>query len=219
MSNWLFNLKELAWKMGTAMTELSVPRVHSLVSRLIRLYAGLAAYGVGIGLLVRAELGLSPWDVFHQGLSIHTGWSIGLCINIVGVLLLLLWIPLRERPGIGTISNALMIGPCADIFLWLVPAPSFWVVRWAFLLAGIVIIAAATGLYINAGFGPGPRDGLMTGISRLGLSIRLARTLVEITVLVAGWLLGGVAGVGTLLFAAAIGPLTQVFMKLWPQRR
>ncbi|WP_055482122.1 YczE/YyaS/YitT family protein [Sphaerimonospora mesophila] len=201
------------------MTELSVPRLHSLASRLIRLYAGLAAYGVGIGLLVRAELGLAPWDVFHQGLSIHTGWSIGLCINIVGVLLLLLWIPLRERPGLGTISNVLLIGPCADLFLWLVPAPSAWPVRGAFLLGGVVVIAAATGLYINAGFGPGPRDGLMTGLNRLGLSIRLGRTIVEITVLAAGWLLGGTVGVGTILFAAAIGPLTQVFMKLWSPRR
>lgn len=198
------------------MRELSLPRVKSLPARLIRLYVGLAAYGVGIGLLVRADLGLAPWDVFHQGLSMRTGWSTGLCINLVGALLLLLWIPLRQRPGLGTVSNVLVVGTCADLLMWLVPAPSAWPVKWAFLSAGIVAIAAASGLYINAGFGPGPRDGLMTGLNRLGLSIRLARTAVEVAVLVTGWLLGGTVGVGTLVFAAAIGPLTQIFMKLWP---
>ncbi|MFC0863811.1 YitT family protein [Sphaerimonospora cavernae] len=201
------------------MSELSLPRLGSLPVRLVRLYAGLALYGSGIGLLVRADLGLAPWDAFHQGLSVRTGWSIGLCITLVGALVLLLWIPLRERPGLGTISNVLLVGTCADLFMWLVPAPSAWPIQWAFLIGGVVAIASATALYINAGFGPGPRDGLMTGLNRLGLSIRLSRTIVEITVLAAGWLLGGTVGVGTLVFAAAIGPLTQVFMKLWPARR
>ncbi|WP_067131647.1 YczE/YyaS/YitT family protein [Microtetraspora malaysiensis] len=195
------------------MSELSLPRAGSLPTRLLRLYVGLAGYGAGIGLLVHSGLGLDPWEVFHQGMSIRTGWSMGLCINLVGALVLLLWIPLRQRPGLGTISNVLVVGTCADATMALVPAPSFWVVKWAFLLGGIVCIAAASGLYIGAGFGPGPRDGLMTGLHRLGLSIRVARTLVELTVLAVGWLLGGTVGVGTIIFALTIGPTTQFFMK------
>ncbi len=197
------------------MTELSLPRPRSLPLRLIRLYTGLALYGAGIALLVRSGLGLDPWEVFHQGMSVRTGWSIGLCINLVGALVLLLWIPLRQRPGLGTISNVLVVGTSADGVMALVPAPAAWPVQWAFLLGGIVAIAAASGLYIHAGFGPGPRDGLMTGLNRLGLSIRLARTVVEITVLAVGWLLGGTVGIGTVVFALTIGPVTQVFMKLW----
>ncbi|MEW9531122.1 YitT family protein [Microbispora sp. NPDC049125] len=196
------------------MTELSLPRSGSLPLRLVRLYIGLAGYGAGIALLVRSNLGLDPWEVFHQGLSIQTGWSMGMCINLVGALVLLLWIPLRQRPGLGTISNVLLVGTCADAVMWLVPAPSQWPVQWAFLIGGIVTIAASSGLYINAGFGPGPRDGLMTGLHRLGLSIRLARTIVELTVLAAGWLLGGTAGIGTIVFALTIGPLTQIFMRM-----
>ncbi|WP_230984402.1 membrane protein YczE [Microbispora oryzae] len=194
-------------------TELSLPRPRALPGRLLRLYTGLAGYGAGIALLVRSNLGLDPWEVFHQGLSFRTGWSLGVCINLVGALVLLLWIPLRQRPGLGTISNVLLVGASADLVMWLVPAPSPWPLRWALLLGGIVAIAASSGLYINAGFGPGPRDGLMTGLNRLGLSIRVARTLVELTVLAAGWLLGGTVGIGTILFAVTIGPLTQVFMK------
>ncbi|WP_405085671.1 YitT family protein [Microbispora sp. NBC_01389] len=197
------------------MTELSLSHPRSLTFRLVRLYVGLALYGGGIALLVESGLGLDPWEVFHQGLAVRTGWSIGMCINLVGALVLLLWIPLRQRPGLGTISNVLVVGTSADVVMWLVPAPATWPVQWTFLLSGIVAIAAASGLYIHAGFGPGPRDGLMTGLHRMGLSIRLARTLVELTVLAAGWLLGGTAGIGTVVFALAIGPLTQVFMKLW----
>ncbi|MBO4275387.1 YczE/YyaS/YitT family protein [Microbispora triticiradicis] len=197
------------------MTELSLSRPSSLPFRLVRLYIGLALYGGGIALLVESGLGLDPWEVFHQGLSVRTGWSIGMCINLVGALVLLLWIPLRQRPGLGTISNVLVVGTSADAVMWLVPTPTVWPVQWVFLLSGIVAIAAASGLYIHAGFGPGPRDGLMTGLHRMGLSIRLARTIVELTVLAAGWLLGGTAGIGTIVFALAIGPLTQVFMKLW----
>ncbi|WP_204059426.1 membrane protein YczE [Microbispora corallina] len=196
------------------MTELSLPRFGALPGRLVRLYAGLAGYGAGIALLVRSNLGLDPWEVFHQGLSVRLGWSMGLCINLVGALVLLLWIPLRQRPGLGTISNVLLVGTCADLVMWLVPPPAPLAVRWAFLLGGILAIAASSGLYINAGFGPGPRDGLMTGLNRLGLSIRLARTLVELTVLAAGWLLGGTVGIGTIVFAVTIGPATQVFMKM-----
>ncbi|WP_432922337.1 YczE/YyaS/YitT family protein [Microbispora sp. CA-135349] len=198
-----------------ARSRFSLPRPRSLALRLVRLYAGLVLYGAGIALLVRSGLGLDPWEVFHQGMSVRTGWSIGLCINLVGALVLLLWIPLRQRPGLGTISNVLVVGTSADGVMALVPAPAAWPVQWAFLLSGIVAIAAASGLYIHAGFGPGPRDGLMTGLNRLGLSIRLARTVVEIGVLAVGWLLGGTVGIGTVVFALAIGPVTQVFMKLW----
>ncbi|GII51715.1 membrane protein [Planotetraspora thailandica] len=197
------------------MSELSLPRYGSLPSRLVRLYIGLIGYGTGIGLLVQSGLGLDPWEVFHQGMSFRTGWSMGLCINLVGALVLLLWIPLRQRPGLGTISNVVIVGSCADLLMSHVAAQSHPVAEWAFLVAGIVLIAASSGLYINAGFGPGPRDGLMTGLARLGLSIRVGRTLVELTVLAAGWLLGGTVGIGTIVFAVSIGPLTQIFMRMW----
>ncbi|GAA3429187.1 membrane protein YczE [Streptosporangium sandarakinum] len=194
------------------MSEASLPSLGSLPNRLLRLYAGLALYGTGIALQIESRLGGSPWDVFHQGLAVHLGLSVGMWIIIVGALVMLLWIPLRQRPGIGTISNVILVGVFADAVMWLVPEPGPLAVRWACLLAGVVVTAAATGLYIGAGLGPGPRDGLMTGLNRLGLSIRTARTLIEITVLAVGWLLGGVVGVGTVVFALAIGPLTQFFM-------
>jgi uncharacterized membrane protein YczE len=198
------------------MSELTLPRAGSLSTRLVRLYTGLACYGAGIGLLVRSGLGLDPWEVFHQGLSVLSGWSMGLCINLVGALVLLLWIPLRQRPGLGTISNVFVVGTCADAVMWAVPGQTYWPVQWAFLIGGILSVAAASGLYIGAGFGPGPRDGLMTGLHhRYGVSIRLGRTAVELTVLAVGWLLGGTVGVGTILFAVTIGPASQIFMKMW----
>lgn len=184
-------------------------------ARLVRLYSGLALYGAGIGLQIESTLGNNPWNVFHQGLAIRTGWSIGTWIILVGALVMLFWIPLRQRPGIGTISNVILLGLFADATIWLAPTPGPMVVRWAYLLAGIAAVAAATALYIGAGMGPGPRDGLMTGLHRLGLSINVARTLIEVTVLAVGWLLGGTVGVGTLVFAVTIGPLTQWFMKMW----
>ncbi|WP_329424023.1 hypothetical protein OG339_26595 [Streptosporangium sp. NBC_01495] len=194
------------------MSELSLPTLVSLPNRLTRLYAGLALYGVGVGLQIESRLGGSPWDVFHQGLSIHMGLSIGTWIIIVGALVMLLWIPLRQRPGVGTLSNVVFLGLFADGAMWLLPTPDPLAARWAYLLLGVVVTGAATGLYIGAGLGPGPRDGLMTGLNRLGLSIRAARTVIEVTVLAAGWLLGGTVGVGTLVFALAIGPLSQFFM-------
>ncbi|MEV6863176.1 hypothetical protein AB0M44_19505 [Streptosporangium subroseum] len=194
------------------MSELSLPLLGSLPNRLLRLYAGLALYGVGVGLQIESHLGGSPWDVFHQGLSIHLGLSIGIWIIVVGALVMLLWIPLRQKPGVGTLSNVVFLGLFADAAMWLIPAPDPLIARWAYLLLGVVATAAATGLYIGAGLGPGPRDGLMTGLNRLGLSIRSARTVIEVTVLAIGWLLGGTVGAGTLIFALAIGPLSQFFM-------
>ncbi|GHH71267.1 membrane protein [Streptosporangium violaceochromogenes] len=194
------------------MSELTLPDLGSFPHRLLRLYAGLALYGVGIALQIESRLGGSPWDVFHQGLSTRLGLSIGTWIILVGALVMLLWIPLRQRPGIGTVSNAVLLGLFADLALWLAPTPEPAAARWAYLLLGVTVTGAATGLYIGAGLGPGPRDGLMTGLNRLGLPIGPARTIIEVTVLAAGWLLGGVVGPGTLVFALAIGPMSQFFM-------
>ncbi|GAB3652940.1 membrane protein [Actinocorallia lasiicapitis] len=180
---------------------------------MVQLYAGLALYGLGIALQVASGLGNDPWDVFHQGLSRRFGLSIGAWIVIVGALVMLLWIPLRQRPGIGTLSNVVFLGLFADLFLWLLPDPSGWAAKAGYLIAAIVVGGAATGCYIGAGLGPGPRDGLMTGFARrTGASIRLVRTGIEVVVLATGWLLGGTVGIGTVAYALAIGPLTQLFM-------
>jgi len=188
-----------------------------LAERLVRCLVGLALFGVGISLLIGAELGAAPWDVFHTGLSDLTGISIGNIVILVGVALLVLWIPLRERPGIGTILNAVVIGLVVDVVLGWLPDLTFLPVRVASMAAGIVSIAIGSGFYIGAGLGPGPRDGLMTGLARHSLfgrpiSLRAARTGVEIAVVVAGVALGGSIGVGTAAFAFGIGPLVQVFL-------
>ncbi|MER6513448.1 hypothetical protein ABT158_42025 [Nonomuraea sp. NPDC001636] len=198
------------------MSEATVPRLSSLPSRLLRLYGGLALYGAGIGLQVESGLGNDPWDVFHQGLALRLDVSIGTVIIGVGALVMLLWIPLRQRPGLGTISNVVFLGLFADAAILLLPTPSHLVVQALYVALGVVAIALATVLYIGAGMGPGPRDGVMTGLMRLGLSVRLARFLIELTVLAVGWLLGGSVGVGTLVFALAIGPLTQLFTRWFP---
>ncbi|MFI7422207.1 YitT family protein [Nonomuraea sp. NPDC049684] len=198
------------------MSEATVPRLSSLPSRLLRLYGGLALYGAGIGLQVESGLGNDPWDVFHQGLALRLDVSIGTVIIGVGALVMLLWIPLRQRPGLGTISNVVFLGLFADAAILLLPTPSHLVVQSLYVALGVVAIALATVLYIGAGMGPGPRDGVMTGLMRLGLSVRLARFLIELTVLAVGWLLGGSVGVGTLVFALAIGPLTQLFTRWFP---
>jgi uncharacterized membrane protein YczE len=182
------------------------------VERVVRCVAGLALFGVGIALLIDAELGAAPWDVFHTGVSDLTGIPVGTVIILTGVLLLIAWIPLGERPGLGTVLNALEIGLVVDLVLPLVPDDLPLVARAAMMIGGIVLIAVGSGLYIGAGLGPGPRDGLMTGIARRGISIRAARTGIEVTVLVAGVLLGGEIGVGTALFAVAIGPLVHAFL-------
>ncbi|MFJ6215538.1 YitT family protein [Streptomyces sp. NPDC092296] len=185
--------------------------------RLVQLYAGLLLYGSSAGLQVRAGLGLDPWDVFHQGVARHTGWSIGTIVCVVGALVLLLWIPLRQRPGLGTVSNVLLVGTSMDAALRVVPAVGALPLRIGLLVAAVVLNAAATGLYIGAGYGPGPRDGLMTGLHRrTGRSVRLVRTCIEVSVLAVGWLLGGTVGVGTVVYALAIGPLAQVFLRRFP---
>ncbi|MGW7242794.1 membrane protein YczE [Streptomyces sp. NPDC054804] len=184
--------------------------------RLIQLYAGLTLYGVSSGLLVEAGLGLEPWGVLHQGLAEHIGLSIGTVSIIVGAAVLLLWIPLRQRPGLGTVSNVFVIGLAMNATLAVVPGAHAFTVRIPLMAAGIVLNGAATGLYIAASFGPGPRDGLMTGLHRrTGRSIRLIRTAIEVAVVVTGFVLGGTIGVGTLLYAVCIGPLAQLFLKVF----
>ena len=187
------------------------------VRRLTQLYVGLALYGVSMALMIRSGLGLDPWDVFHQGLARQTGLSFGTVTIAVGAVVLLLWIPLRQRPGLGTISNVVVIGLVVDATLALLPAGGPLPLRIALLVVGIVANGAATGLYIGAHLGPGPRDGLMTGYvaRRPGRSIRLVRTVIEVTVLALGWLLGGTVGVGTVAYALAIGPLAQFFIPLF----
>jgi uncharacterized membrane protein YczE len=163
--------------------------------------------------MVDSGLGLASWDVLHQGLARHTGLPLGRVVIVVGAVVLLAWIPLRQRPGIGTVSNVVVVGLAADATLGLLPPVHALVPRIALLLGGIVLNGVATGLYVGAGLGPGPRDGLMTGLSaRTGRSLRLTRTGIEVVVLAAGWLLGGTVGVGTVVFAAAIGPLAQYFI-------
>jgi uncharacterized membrane protein YczE len=184
-----------------------------LARRLVQLYLGLALYGFSMAMMLRASLGLAPWDVLNQGIDRHLPLSYGTVSMIIGAAVLLLWIPLRQRPGLGTISNVFVIGLTVDAGLALLPALHGLPVRAAMLGGGIVLNAVAGGLYIGARFGPGPRDGLMTGFARrTGGSLRLVRTLIELTVLVAGWLMGGQVGVGTVAYALAIGPLVQLFL-------
>ena len=182
------------------------------IRRLVNLYAGLVLFGVSIAFFVQARLGLDPWDVLHQGISERTGVRIGTVAIVVGLVVLLLWIPLRQRPGLGTLSNVLLVGLTLDLALVLLPEPGPMPLRFGFLVVAIVLNAVATGLYVGAGLGPGPRDGLMTGLAARGHSVRVVRTAIELTVLAAGWLLGGTVGVGTALFALTIGPLVHVLL-------
>lgn len=186
---------------------------RDLAERLGQLLVGLFLYGVALGLMVRGGIGVAPWDVLSVGVSGSTGLGYGLVTVLVSILVLILWIPLRQRVGLGTLLNALLIGPSADLTLALVPAPpSVWIGAPMFV-AGLVLLAFATGLYIAADFGPGPRDGLMTGlVRRTGWRVWIVRTLIEGGVLLVGFLLGGPVGVGTVLFAFGVGPLVGLFL-------
>ena len=182
-----------------------------IARRLLQLYTGLVLYGVSTAMFVRANLGADPWNVFHLGVARIFSLNIGMVMIVVGALVLLLWIPLRQKPGLGTISNVIVLGLAADAALALMPPIESLVARSFLLFAAILVNAIATGMYIGAGFGSGPRDGLMTGINaRTGWSVRSVRTAIELTVLLAGWLMGGTFGVGTVLYALAIGPLIQL---------
>jgi uncharacterized membrane protein YczE len=186
-----------------------------LPRRLAQLALGLLLFGFSTALMLRAGLGLNPWDIFHQGLADRLGWSIGSVIVTVGAVVLLLWIPLRERPGVGTIANMMFVGLAANWSLSVLPQAQGLPLQIAFLVGGIVLQGVAAGTYIGAGFGAGPRDGLMTGLAaRTGWSIRSVRTGIELLVVAVGWLLGGTVGIGTLLYAGTIGPLVQIFLPL-----
>lgn len=188
-------------------------RAGRLGSRMARLFAGLALYGLSMAMMIRSELGQLPWDVLHVGLAGHLPLSIGETIIAVSFLVLLLWLPLRQAPGFGTVANAVVIGIVTDVVLHVLAVPDALVLRIALMLGGVLLNGVATALYIGSQLGPGPRDGLMTGLHRrTGLSLRLVRTSIEVAVVVAGWLLGGLVGVGTVLYAIAIGPLTQALL-------
>lgn len=188
-------------------------RAGKLPRRVVQLLIGLALYGVSMAMMLRATLGLNPWDVFHAGVTSRVPVTFGQVTIIVGALVLLLWIPLRQWPGLGTIANVVVIGLAVDAALAVIDSPTGLPAQLALLLAGLVLNGLAGGLYIGSQLGPGPRDGLMTGLAlRTGLSIRLVRTGLELTVLGAGWLLGGPVGIGTVLYAMTIGPLVQFFL-------
>jgi uncharacterized membrane protein YczE len=191
-------------------------RAGRLGRRLSQLYAGLVLYGVSLALMVRGDLGLAPWDVLHSGFIRHVPITLGQAVVLFSFLVLLLWIPLRETPGLGTISNAVVVGLAADATLVLLDPPEAWPWRIGLMVAGVVLNGLATAMYIGAQLGRGPRDGLMTGLARrTGGSLRLIRTGLEVTVVVVGLLLGGALGIGTVLYAVAIGPLTQLMLPGW----
>ncbi|MCS3842646.1 YitT family protein [Microbacterium sp. AK031] len=193
---------------------------RDLIERLVQLLIGLFLYGVALGLMVRAGIGVSPWDVLAVGVAGKTVLGYGIVTNLVAVVVLLLWIPLRQRVGVGTLFNALLVGPSADLTLALIPVPSSVWVGAPMFLFGLVLLSFATGLYIAADFGPGPRDGLMTGLVRItGWRVWIVRTLIEGSVLVIGFLLGGPVGVGTVLFALGVGPLIGLFLPRITRRR
>ena len=193
-------------------TVVGFPRWQELRPRLPRFVLGILLLGPGIALTVDARLGVSPFDVLHEGLARRTGLSFGTVVIALGGVILLLWIPLHQRFGIGTVLNTLLVGLFIDVALWLLPEPELLVWRWAMLLGGIIVTGLGMGLYIGAGLGPGPRDGLMTGIAVHGFPLWAVRTALELVALLAGWALGGTAGVGTVLFALGIGPIAHFFL-------
>ncbi len=192
----------------------SLITTKNLSVRLVRLLVGLVLYGFAIALMIRGNIGASPWDVFAQGLSRTVGISFGLCTIIISGVVLLFWIPLKQRPGVGAIANAILVGVFADVGLTLIPQAEHLALQTLSFAAGLFVLAFATALYIGAGLGPGPRDGLMTGLVRVtGRPVWLIRTGIELSVVVVGFLLGGVVGAGTAAFALGVGPLTQVTLR------
>ena len=190
--------------------------------RILQLFAGLILYGITDAMILGARLGADPWDVFHQGLARRTGLAVGTCVVVVGVVVLLLWIPLRQRPGFGTLCNVVGIGAVINLVLPLMPRSPNLAASLGLLVSAVVLNGVATGAYIGAGLGPGPRDGLMTGYAARGHSLRVVRTAIELTVVAAGFLLGGTVGVGTIVYAVSIGPLTHIFLPLFmidPQKQ
>jgi len=193
------------------MSPLQHPAPRLLVRRWLQLLVGLFLYGIALALMIEAAIGLDPWTVFAQGVDLQTRWGIGLITVLIGALVLLLWIPLRQKPGIGTVLNVALVGPALEVGLWAFEAPEELWARILVFGGGLALLAVATGLYVGAGFGPGPRDGLMTGAhARFGLPIWAVRGTIELTVLTIGWLLGGNVGLGTVAFALLIGPMVHV---------
>ena len=188
-----------------------VPRLR----RTAQLLAGLVLFAVSLALLVTADLGLDPWDVLHQGLSRTLDVRLGSVVIIASLAVLALWVPLRQRPGLGTVLNAVLVGVMFEAVIAVLGGVESMSARWVTLAAAVALNAAATGMYVGAGLGPGPRDGLMTGLARRGHSIRMVRTGIEVFVLVVGWLLGGSVGVGTVVFAASIGPLVHLTLPVF----
>jgi uncharacterized membrane protein YczE len=192
--------------------------LRAAAPRLPKLLVGLVTFGLGIAMMVNADLGLGPWEAFHQGIANQTGLQIGTVSILLGLPIIALWWPLGERPGIGTLCNVVLIGTATNVGIALLPVPpqDALALRFLLMVGGVVVIAIGSGIYLSTDLGPGPRDGLMTGLHhRFGWSIRRARTAIEVTVLVLGWLLGGTVGLGTLVFAFGIGPLVQVTLRVF----
>jgi uncharacterized membrane protein YczE len=192
---------------------IQTPPAAEVRRRLPRLLLGLELCGLGLGLIILADLGLDSWDVLHQGISDHTGIPIGTVSILVGFAMFAISLPLGERIGLGTLLNVLLIGLTIDAVLWVLDEPSSLLVRWPFLVGGIVLFGVGSGFYIGAGLGPGPRDSVMTAVSARGFRIGWVRTVIELTVLALGWFLGGSVGIGTVLFALTIGPLVAFFLR------
>jgi uncharacterized membrane protein YczE len=196
----------------TPLDVVTIPTWRELRRRLPQLLVGIPVLGVGIALTLQARLGVSPYDVLHQGIAAKTGLSVGTVVILVGLVILVFWIPLRQRPGLGTVVNTLTVGLVIDLALHVVPEPDLLAARIPLLVVGILVTGLGMGLYIGAGLGPGPRDGLMTGLAAKGFPLWAVRTVLELTALAAGWVLGGNVGIGTVAFAFSIGPLGQFFL-------
>ncbi len=195
---------------------MTIGRFGHTVYRLIQLYVGLFLFGFATAMMLQAKVGVDPWTVFAEGLSLNTGLAVGWWVVIIGLVVLVLWIPLGQRPGFGTIFNALLVGPSMEVGLLVIDTPGELHHRWILFLAGVMMLAISSGLYIGARFGPGPRDGLMTGAhAKFGWPIWIVRTTIEVTVLIIGFVLGGDFGLGTIVFALAIGPLVHRTIPAW----